>query len=171
MKVIYNIDDEPQHPYLIPIPEGYQYCHDCDLLTPHTLDNQINPSKAIPSDFKCDICDSDKMGYDNCPMCGWEHDPDRDLMPVSIKVKKHTTVCLEKQKKEWDEKIYPEADFMVNDDNCNCPEVDAYPIQKIFNYSSRPQHWNMECSDAKEWSYDIMCPICNYVFEVEDGNC
>ena len=155
-----------QHPYQIEIPRGYQYCPECELITPHTLDSQINPSKAYPEDWTCDICDHKKDGYSLCPMCGWEHDPDNDLAPVTIKVKNHTIKCWENQKafkittggKEWDEQ------------KCSCPEVDAYPVQHIYNYKTyHPVH--LDCYDAKEWSYDIMCKVCNYVFEVEDGNC
>lgn len=160
-----------QHPYQIIIPKGYQYCPDCELITPHTLDSRVNPSKAYPEDWECDVCSHRKDGYSLCPMCGWEHDPDRDLLPVTIKVKKHTLACCSKRK-DWDfdeEGFAPRPDPYNND--CDCPEVDAYPVQHIFNYSRTPAHWNMECPNAMEWSYDVMCPICNYVFEVDDGNC
>ena len=144
---------EPQHPYLVNIPKGYQYCPDCELLTPHT--------KEDTEDFTCDVCGNKKdFGYYQCPRCGWEHDPDRDIAPVTIKVKKHIINC-------------PNNSHLLNghSQGCDCPEVDCYPIQKIFNYKSTPAHWNFECSNAMEWSYDVMCNICNYVFEVEDGNC
>ncbi len=152
---------EPQHPYLVPIPNGYQFCPECELLTPHTLNSQVNPSKAYPEDWTCDVCNHEKFesGYE-CPRCGWEHEPERDISPVSIKIKKHTTACWNMQQK-IEEHL---------GETCNCPEVDAYPIQKIFNYRSSSL-WNMECSNSMEWSYDIMCNVCNYVFEVEDGNC
>ena len=157
---------EPQHPYLVPIPKGYQYCNDCELFTPHTLNSQINPSKSMPEDFECDLCGGKSDGYYSCPRCGWEHDPDRDVSPVSIKDKKHIIACLNKQEHEND------VDKRIEIwENCDCPEVDVYPVQKIFNYRSNTQHWNMECPNPVEWSYDIMCNACNYVFEVEDGNC
>lgn len=159
-----------QHPYQIEIPKGYQYCPECGLITPHTLDSQINPSKSMPEDFTCDICYHTKDGYSLCPYCGWEHDPDNDIAPETIKVKRHTEACLQNQRKEWDKKVYPEADFFIDDDHCDCPEVDTYPVQHIYNYNTwTPSH--LDCYHAKEWSYDIMCKVCNYVFEVEDGNC
>ncbi len=164
-----NQEPLPTHPYVKKIPEGYQYCGQCELLTPHTLNSQINPSKAIPSDYECDLCGSKKYGYDNCPNCGWEHDPERDLMPVTIKVKKHTTACIQKQS---DKKFHfqEEIEYRHMKDDCDCPEVDAYPIQPIFNYRERSV-FSMDCSNAREWDYDVMCPICNEVFEVSDGNC
>jgi hypothetical protein len=159
------------HPYVKDIPEGYRYCSDCELLTPHTLDRE-------EEDHECDICGHVNNGFDvDCPNCGWEHDPDRDLSPETIKVKKHSITCLQEQRKHEDE-LETETECMAwldkiscDEFDCNCPEVDCYPIQNIFNYSSTPAHWNMECSNAMEWSYEIMCPICNEVFEVDDGNC
>lgn len=156
-----------QHPYQIEIPRGYQYCPECELITPHTLDSQINPSKAYPEDWTCDICDHKKDGYSLCPMCGWEHDPDNDLAPVTIKVKNHTLPCIEKAREIKKDDMINCIDLI---DDCDCPEVDAYPVQHIYNYKTyHPVH--LDCYDAKEWSYDIMCKVCNYVFEVEDGNC
>ena len=156
-----------QHPYIIDIPKGYQYCPECELLTPHTLKEKAKPkANPYPEDWICDICGNEKYGYVLCPKCGWEHDPDRDVLPVTIKIKKHTISCIELQRKQNNEEIWWDR----IEDKCNCPEVDAYTIQKIFNYKSRPV-FSMDCFDAIEWSYDIMCPICNYVFEVCDGNC
>jgi hypothetical protein len=181
---------DKQHPYQIEIPEGYQYCPECELLTPHTYNGYVDKVR-YPENWACDICDHVKNDYGYCcPMCGWEHDPDNELAPVTIKIKKHTTSCLEKQKRQnnpeddhvskrkfnsyYDYKNFlDDLSFVVEkiENNCDCPKVDAYPIQHIYNYRSSTQHWNMECSNAIEWSYDVMCKVCCYVFEVEDGNC
>ena len=161
--------EKKAHPYVKNIPEGYKYCDNCELLTPHTLDPMINPSKANASDWQCDVCESKPEGYDNCPNCGWEHDPDRDVLPETIKVKKHTTVCIEKQVIETS-KQHAEINWESIEEKCDCPEVVAYPIQNIFNYKFE-KVFSMDCYNAAEWSYDIMCPICNEIFEVQDGNC
>ena len=161
-----------QHSYQIEIPEGYQYCPECELLTPHTYNGYVDKVR-YPEDWECDICGhkKDDHGY-CCPMCGWEHDPDNDIAPETIKIKNHTNECIINRNLKWLNSIsHSGNDGLFTDDDCDCPEVDAYPIQHIYNYRSSAQHWNMECSNAIEWSYDIMCKVCCYVFEVEDGNC
>ena len=158
-------EEKKQHSYIRHIPDGYQYCNNCEALTPHTLNSQINPSKSICTDFTCDICDSVSEGYDSCPRCGWDFDPENNIMPEVIKDKKHTVGCLNKQEAENDADL--RADIW---NNCDCPEVDVYPISNCYNYKERSV-FSMDCSNAMEWSYDVICEKCNYIFEVEDGNC
>lgn len=156
--------EKKAHPYVKDIPEGYKYCSHCELLTPHT--NGF--FEFASDDWKCDVCETKLEGYDNCPNCGWEHDPDRDIQPETIKVKKHTIACLEKQVNETSKQAGMTWQYI--EEKCDCPEVVAYPIQNIFNYKSE-NVFSMDCYNAVEWSYEIMCPICNEIFEVQDGNC
>lgn len=179
MKTFFKNKQERLHPYVLDIPNGYQYCPECEMLTPHRDKIQhladLHGSSVFPEDFTCDICDHEKDGYSLCPRCGWEHDPDRDLSPVTVKVKKHTTACWRKQQDEANPHNDNEIEFKElpwkDDYKCDCPEVDCYPVQHVFNYRSSSATWQLDCSDAREWTYDIMCNVCNYVFEVEDGNC
>ena len=63
--------------------------------------------------------------------------------------------------------LEPET-IKLSTDNC---EVDCYTYQQnIFNYQENYSA-NFDCYDAKNWSYEIMCPICNDILEIEDGNC
>lgn len=146
--------------YIVNIPNGYQYCHDCELITPHS-------EKTKFGDFICDICGGYEVEYCKCPNCGWNHEPDRDLHPETIKVKKHHKEC------EWfnvDESS-DSIDIFTPTEECDCPEVDCYSVPHIFNYLTSSAYYNTECFGAMNWSYEIRCPICYTVFEVEDGNC
>ena len=151
------------------IPEGYKYCAECELLTPHTLKEDM---------WECDICSYSPIGYYLCPNCQWEHDPDRDLQPESIDVKKHTEQCFKKQLEEvkkdaknkkdgWDMEVIFNKRV---EEKCDCPTVTCYTISNCYNYSQ----WSpasLDCYNALEWEYEVMCPICNEIFEVQDGNC
>ena len=164
---------EKQHPYVIKIPEGYQYCPDCQLITPHSLKEEKRGAKFTDvEDYECDLCSHSVFSSAYCcPNCGWEHDPE-DVYPTVIKDKVHTQECLDNQQKAALELEinFSYGRYNVDTYECTCPEVDCYPVQKIYNYHSYPGN-TFECMNAREWSYNIMCEICNYVFEIEDGNC
>lgn len=135
--------------YIRKIPEGYRWCSMCELLTPH--------KKHEIFDFECEICGSSNTSYDECPNCGWEHDPYRDLAPSEINVKKHTNECRKNNIKESSE------------DDCDCPEVVCYPFSNSYNYKEWTKS-SLDFMNAIEWSYEVLCPICNTIFEVQDGN-
>lgn len=144
------INSEVNDPhYVREIPKGYRYCSDCHLITPYV---DIDDYK-----WKCDICDNVTYWGESCDNCGYEHDFDKECIPETINVKQHYLDCP-----------------VVKDPKClrcDCPEVKAYTVNPIFNYRSWDAHWQTECSNAKEWYYEVVCPICFNVFEVEGGNC
>lgn len=54
---------------------------------------------------------------------------------------------------------------------CGCPRIPIFPVGiKIRNYTSHPIY-SMDCVNAYEWSYDVLCPICGTWFECGDSNC
>jgi hypothetical protein len=148
--------------YIVKVPEGYKYCPECNLLTPHS-------AYYIPwREPICDICGYYDLEYAKCPNCGWNHDPDRDLYPRSIMVKKHRENCEALKQETKEDEIQPL--HSLRDYDCDCPEVECYSVPHIFNYHEW-QPYHLDCYNALEWSYEVRCPICYTVFDVQDGNC
>jgi len=138
------------------IPEGYKYCNQCKVVSPfvgvvgyrwggwcrqHHEDTMM-----------CVLCGiaQDKEDIYLCPTCGWEHVPDRDLLPMTVMAQVHDEGCPGYET--------PEENVWFHR-NCDCPEVLIYPLGdcRIINYSER-----------KEWEYTVICPICFTRFQVDD---
>lgn len=158
--------------YLRHIPEGYLWCKYCELITPHSL-RDGKKDKTLLDNYSCDICGYYTISYANCDRCGWEFDPDKELGPEIIKVKKHTDKCLKLQEGLKNDNENEEIKYIHQKefDDCTCPEVDCYCVVNCWNYSERSITYHLDCYDAIEWSYEVICPICNNIFFVDDGNC
>lgn len=136
---------------VLKIPEGYQWCKQCEALTPHEV---FNNGKWGEDEKACIICGNHDFKYSYCENCGWEHDPDNDIGSDPL-VKAHKEDC---------------KNFNTFEDDCDCPEHTIYPYTLIRRYSSWNGH-GMDCSNHIEWEYYVHCPVCGDEFYVTDGNC
>lgn len=64
-------------------------------------------------------------------------------------------------KKRWRE---------MKDLKCGCPTYRVYCNTHVINYSSH-YYPSMDCMNAMEWYYDVRCPICGFIFNINDSNC
>ena len=166
----------------VTLPEGYLWCMDCGAATPHTKGTTY-------SSYTCNICGRGKYSESGCPNCGWE--PEEELKSSKMYVIRHSEDCSEFKKiQEWekkegefgflDDRVKPlirkirvpveEIEYIVGKRKCDCPYDIIYPCLNVFNYDSWAGN-TMDCYGARDWSYDVRCPICGEVFEIQDGNC
>jgi len=148
---------------VLKIPEGYQWCKECNALTPHEI---YDNGKWGADEKSCVICGNHDFKYSACPNCGWEHDPDNDIGPDPM-VKAHKEGC-KFFDMQYDLELYREN--FDKEEDCDCPEHKIYPYTLIRNYNSWSGHC-LDCSNHQEWSYDVHCPVCGEEFYVTDGNC
>jgi len=176
------------------IPEGYLYCMDCGLITPHF---QGKHSK------NCKICDCSNFEEEiNCPNCGWEtpelkgphdivviaHNPgchfeentgdgqyrnepcDNESISYQDRWSGMSWADLILQQFLENNRINVPYNHPVRKTICGCQRYTAYQNIHFFNYQERSV-FSMDCSNAFEWSYTIRCLICGNLYEVCDSNC
>ena len=155
------------------IPTGYKWCGSCGALTPHT-------EARLSHFFKCSLCGNSVYG-ESCPNCGY--DPSNECENSSyydeIQHDENCPVLASKREKnrwwenhlEFDAPIrkirlsYPK--IIDGDGKCDCPTVRIYPITNVFNYKGGHSSGYY---GGTWWTYDIRCPICGDIFEVEDSS-
>jgi len=127
--------------------------------TRHALSLDENGILIMPEGYKyCKDCKSltphqkEKGNYicivcgyratdDTCDNCGYEFDP--EIGPGTIDIKDT----------EDEKKLYT-----------------IYPEPFVLNYS-QSSVFSMDCYNAIEWKYDLICPVCRMINHFEDGSC
>ncbi len=166
------------------IPEGYEWCEECQLLTPHGPDFWSNSS--------CGVCGNTKYS-EGCPNCGWSEPEDWD--PDQVDVPLHGDGChlfeyypndfdheaenvrdqhfrwLNRLRAYWPHRYDPLTRLQeMGLWDCSCPRVECFRQPMRFGYKQWYGH-GMDCSNHIEWAYNVRCPICGEVFDVSDSNC
>lgn len=186
---------------VVRIPKGYQWCSDCELLTPFVKGRW---------DKECRIC-GNKQSYDGCDNCGAEiHELDGPSCAVVIhengchfyqdekaesweESKSHAFTVLKSFEDSWMkqapvynpykkdtqtlmkngiERHYRRRLEEERDRLCNCPYVSVYSkIELATVHYSSHPYSSMDCMNAVTWETTTRCEICGYLNHRSDDSC
>lgn len=165
------------------IPDGYLWCSNCDLLTPH--------EECDPCPYQvCKVC-GEKNWLDGCPNCGWMDERITDT-PAELEIIAHHPGCHfhENWHFEYTNLVGQPFDdnytnstvfdfFQDNDfphhnprvileirskmcDDCKCPRY------IVFDHLNTWGHWHHQNRDG-EWEsgMNVRCPKCGETFNYE----
>lgn len=138
------------------LPEGYKYCPECKGLTPHRkITSQIHKVFDI---FYCVCCDSTTGYEDKCSNCYYEFPEIEDL-----------EIIINSNQDLLDHEINSNIELIDSDSELYPYKIFKVPF--ILNYKEKPDNFNMDCYNAIDWEYDIICPICGTLNHFKDSNC
>jgi len=163
--------------------KGYSWCEECLALTPHIKLDDWNTG--------CSVCETRKIeGWARCPVCGWEPPEDMFTEPEGQSEQIHLPGCHDSldaygsttngswvitqrvlDEREWarvfsEQGIYSRYRELM-DMECGCPKVMTYKYPWLIAHrASQRMSYVSPYSYHLEW--DIRCPICGEIFEVDD---
>lgn len=171
------------------IPEGYKWCVECIALTPQNFDKwssycKVCGCREIRNSMDCPNCGypepddgpicSDEQGHlPGCHFNEYEYGEETDDGLYSRIFKVRAKIIFEEFVKGLSPSRFRVIEKWIKEQRekkCDCPEFRVFPFPNIHNYKVRSV-FSMDCMNAVEWSFNVRCEKCGYIYDVEDGNC
>jgi hypothetical protein len=185
---------------LVTIPKGYRWCANCRALTPHDTDKLFSGhlrcivcDEADYGSYRCDRCGYElgeeewtkpfrwvTIHHPGCHFQPYTEDEQEEfessplafLYSFSTSYANKLAADFFDTLKDWRGFLTLQGKIWKNNllTHCFCPRVKVYTNLHVFGNWEKSVY-SQDCSNAMEFGCTVRCPVCGYLFEVEDGNC